>query len=132
MFCAVCTVCVGVGGCMCARAGGHTHLYVPAHPAVWMDVIPYFSLLAIRWICESHMSMNSSTEILDLIRGGWVNCGGRGVALSLSYCSSCFLLLSSFFYFIQWHLNKYQSSLSPLSERIIIIFLSSISCFIVF
>lgn len=30
--------------------------------------------------------MNSSAEILDLIRGAWVNGGGKGVALCLSYC----------------------------------------------
>lgn len=43
-------------------------------------------LPAPRWICESQMSMNSSSEILDLIRGGRVNGGGKGVAPCLSYC----------------------------------------------
>jgi len=38
-----------------------------------------------RWICESQMSMNSYIEILDLIRGGWVNGGGKGVALCVNY-----------------------------------------------
>lgn len=43
-------------------------------------------LPAPRWICESQMSMNSSSEILDLIRGGRVNGGGKGVAPCLNYC----------------------------------------------
>lgn len=40
------------------------------------------------WIRGSvdHMSMNSSAEILDLIRAGWVSGGGAGVAPCMSYC----------------------------------------------
>lgn len=39
-----------------------------------------------KWIWESQMSMNSSTEILDLIRGCWVNASGKGFALCVNYC----------------------------------------------
>lgn len=41
---------------------------------------------SVRRICESRMSMNWSTEILDLIRGGWVSAGDKGVAPRLKYC----------------------------------------------
>lgn len=64
---------------------------------------PPFDLTDLKLVCDCvflggccedgsvNCRIKSSTEILDLIRGVWVNSGGRGVALCLSYSLSCFL-----------------------------------------
>lgn len=62
-----------------------THTCIILHSSCIDGCVSVF-LLPIRWICESNVSMNSSTEILDLIRGGWVNGSGKGVALCVNYC----------------------------------------------
>lgn len=73
------------------RRDTHTvsHLYYaphkPAHTTRGL-VSVFLTPGSVRWICESQMSMNSSTEILYLIRSSWVNGCGKGVALSLNYC----------------------------------------------
>lgn len=101
-------------------ARGDTYLYSAplsaCSPCTDGCVSVFLTACSVRWICESQMSMNSSTEILDLIRGGWVNGGGKGVALCLNYCPRAASPAASLFLTVTPSYRQ-RSAISPLSER---------------
>lgn len=100
----------------CSDSRGLTHTCILLHYCTDGCVSIFLTACSVRWIFESQMSMNSSTEILDLIRGGWVNGGGKGVALCLNYCPRAASPAASLFLTVTPSCRQ-RSVISPLSER---------------